>query len=339
MIEIAGKDDKEKTFRQISVKDYLRASGDDRRGERGHGPAVAVVVAKGDILDGTQPAGTIGGESTAKLIRRARQDDDVKAIVLRVDSPGGSAFAAEVIRRELALARKEGKPVVVSMGSLAASGGYWISTASDEIWASPATITGSIGIFGIFATIDKPLAHYLGVHVDGVGTTWLSGALRVDRPLQAEVGRMVQAVIDKGYQEFLSRVSEARSMPPEAVDRIARGRVWSGKDALQLKLVDKLGSLKDAIASAAERAKLPKEHRTWWVEEQPTLAERLFNRLARSSASVAAAPGLDLGPGLPVSSSLSPAFRALQTQLAEAERFLRLNDPQGIYALCPLDVP
>src|SRR5512137_1709359 len=240
MIELAGEDEKEKSFRQVSVEDYLEARGGDRSGAGGRGDAVAVVVAKGDILDGKQPAGTIGGDSTAKLIRRARQDDKVKAIVLRVDSPGGSAFASEVIRREMVLARKEGKPVVVSMGSLAASGGYWISTASDEIWASPATITGSIGIFGMLPTIDKPLARYLGVRVDGVGTTRLSGAARIDRPMQPEVGRI--------FEDFLARVSEARSMPRDEVDKIARGRVWSGKDALERRLVDKMGGLREAIA-------------------------------------------------------------------------------------------
>ncbi len=181
----------------------------------------------------------------------------MKAIVLRVDSGGGSAFASEVIRRELAVARQEGKKVVVSMGSVAASGGYWISTASDEIWASPDTITGSIGIFGLFPTIDKPLAKYLGVHVDGVGTTWLSGALRVDRPMKPEVGKMIQLVIDKGYQDFLARVSEARKMTPEEVNRIARGRVWSGADAYERKLVDKLGSLPDAVASARADGEAP----------------------------------------------------------------------------------
>jgi protease-4 len=335
MIELTGLDEKEKTFRQVSVEDYLEARGGDRSGA-GRGDAVAVVVAKGDILDGQQPAGTIGGDSTAKLIRRARQDAAVKAIVLRVDSPGGSAFGSEVIRRELALARKDGKPVVVSMGSLAASGGYWISTASDEIWASPATITGSIGIFGILPTIDRPLERYLGLRVDGVGTTRLSGALRLDRPLQPEVGQMFQSAIEKGYEDFLARVSEARSMPRDAVDKLARGRVWSGKEAFERKLVDKLGGLKEAIASAAARAKLPKEHRTWWVEEERPFGQRLLARLMRNGTSVAVRLGLIAeAPDL---ARLSPALGAWRQQLAEAERGLRLNDPMGVYALCPLDV-
>jgi len=331
MIELAGEDEKEKTFRQVSVEDYLEARGGDRSGAGGRGDAVAVVVAKGYILDGKQPAGTIGGDSTAKLIRRARQDDKVKAIVLRVDSPGGSAFASEVIRRELVLARKDGKPVVVSMGALAASGGYWISTASDEIWASPATITGSIGIFGMLPTIDKPMAHYLGVRVDGVGTTRLSGALRVDRPLQPEVGRVIQAGIEKGYEDFLARVSEARSMSRDEVDKIARGRVWSGKDAFERKLVDKLGGLKEAIASAAERAKLPRDHRVWRVEEEQKFAERVLAKLMKGGARVAALFGFAIEA--PEPPPLPAALRALQAQVADAERLLRLNDPQGVYAL------
>ena len=335
MIELAGEDEEEKSFRQVSVEDYLEARGGDRSGAGGRGDAVAVVVAKGDILDGKQPAGTIGGDSTAKLIRRARQDDKVKAIVLRVDSPGGSAFASEVIRREMVLARKEGKPVVVSMGSLAASGGYWISTASDEIWASPATITGSIGIFGMLPTIDKPLAHYLGVRVDGVGTTRLSGAARIDRPMQPEVGRIFQVVIEKGYEDFLARVSEARSMPRDEVDKIARGRVWSGKDALERRLVDKMGGLREAIASAAERAKLPKDHRVWWVEEERNFAERLLSRIMKGGARIAALVGVQIGTHEPPTPTA--ALRALQAQVADAERLLRLNDPQGVYALDPID--
>ncbi|HSB35673.1 MAG TPA: signal peptide peptidase SppA, partial [Thermoanaerobaculia bacterium] len=275
MIEIAGEDKAEHTFKQIAVAGYLAAKGGDRSGATGRGDSVAVVVAKGEILDGKQPAGRIGGDSTAALLRKARENEKVKAIVLRVDSPGGSAFASEVIRREMVLARKEGKKVVVSMGSVAASGGYWISTASDEIWASPDTITGSIGIFGMFPTIDRPLAKYLGMHVDGVGTTWLSGALRLDRPLKPEVGRLIQLLIDKGYEDFLARVAEARKIPRDDVNKIARGRVWSGADAKDRKLVDRLGGLPEAIASAAEMAKLPRDARVWYVEKDKTLKERL----------------------------------------------------------------
>src|SRR5262249_31677583 len=219
------------------------------------------------------------------LIRRAGQDEKVKAIVLRVDSPGGSAFASEVIRRELAVARKDGKKVVVSMGSLAASGGYWISTASDEIWASASTITGSIGIFGMFPTVEKPLAKYLGVRVDGVGTTKFTGALRVDRPMSLEVGRMIQLSIEKGYEDFLERGSEGRKLRRDEVERIARGRVWSGADAKERKLVDKLGGLKEAVASAGDLAKMRKGYRVWYVEEEKSFKDWLAAKLMKGEGS------------------------------------------------------
>ena len=332
MIELAGEEKKEneKTFKQVSVSDYLEARGGDRTGESGGGDAVAVIVAKGDILDGKQPAGKIGGDSTAALVRRARQDDKVKAIVLRVDSPGGSAFASEVIRRELAVARKDGKRVVVSMGSLAASGGYWISTASDEIWASPSTITGSIGIFGMFPTVEKPLAKYLGVRVDGVGTTRFTG-VRPDRPLPAEVGRIIQLVIEKGYEDFLARVSEARKLTRDEVDRIARGRVWSGADAKERKLVDKLGGLKDALAAAADLAKLPKGYRVWYVEEEKGFKDWLAAKLMKSEASLARLLGLGADQQIP---PLPPVLRTLQDQLADTARLLSFRDPNGVYAYC-----
>ncbi|MGE5125252.1 MAG: signal peptide peptidase SppA, partial [Betaproteobacteria bacterium] len=257
LIALVGEDKDKKSFKQVAWGDYLASLGGDRTGS-GRGDAVAVIVAKGDILDGSQPAGEIGGDSTARLIRKAREDASVKAVVLRVDSPGGSAFASEIIRRECELTRGAGKPVVVSMGSVAASGGYWISTASDEIWAAPETITGSIGIFGIFPTVDKPLAKYLGIHTDGVGTTRFSDTLRPDRPLDPAVAQMFQEFIDHGYDEFLARVAQARRMTKQQVDKIARGRVWSGEDAKGLGLVDQLGGLDQAVASAARRAKLAK---------------------------------------------------------------------------------
>ena len=334
MIEIAGENEKEHTFRQVDVADYLEARGGDRTGAKGRGDAVAVVVAVGEILDGSQPPGTIGGDSTAALIRQAWQDDKVKAIVLRVDSGGGSAFASEVIRRELVVARKHGKKVVVSMGSVAASGGYWIATASDEIWASPDTITGSIGIFGMFPTVEKPLAKYLGVHVDGVGTTWLSGALRADRPMKPEVARMFQIAIEKGYRDFLSRVAEARKMTPEDVDRIARGRVWSGGDAFQRKLVDKMGDLPDALASAARLSSLPKDFRVWYVEKERTFKEKMVAYFLKGRTRFARA----LGAEEPEPPNVPAAQRFVAEQFGETARLLSFNDPNGTYAYCFCDV-
>jgi protease-4 len=331
LIQLVGEDEEKHTFHQIGFEDYLESAGGDRVGADAKGNLVAVVVAKGEILDGSQPPGTIGGDSTAALIRDARLNKDVKAVVLRVDSPGGSAFASEVIRRECALTRKAGKPVVISMGTLAASGGYWISTASDEIFASPATITGSIGIFGMFPTYDKPLAKYLGIHVDGVGTTPLTGALRPDRPFNPMVGEVIQQIINRGYDDFLTRVAEARKMDKAAVDKIARGRVWSGEDALRLGLVDKLGGLPDAIAAAAARAKLGKDYRVRYVEKKMDWKEKLVADLlsgaVRLSGGEAALPAH-------VPAWLAPA-RALARQ---AGVYARFNDPNGMYAYCPYAV-
>lgn len=338
MIQLVGEEKGERTFKQVSVADYLENEGGDRSGERGRGDAVAVIVAVGDILDGKQPPGTIGGESTAALVRKAREDDAVKAIVLRVDSPGGSVFGSETIRRELALARTiDKKPVVVSMGSVAASGGYWISTASDEIFASPDTITGSIGIFGMFPTVEKPLAKYLGMRVDGVGTTWLSGALRPDRALDPEVGRMIQLSIERGYEDFLERVAEARKMSRDDVDRIARGRVWSGTDAIGLKLVDKAGGLPDAVASAAKRARLTEgKYRVWYVEKEMTFRERLLSQLLGDRARLARALGIASGD--PETAPAPPAVRAVLDRLGETARLLSFNDPNGAYAYCACEV-
>jgi protease-4 len=332
MIQLVGEDKEKKSFRQIGVQAYLQARGGDRTGAGARGKAVAVVVAKGDILDGDQPAGTIGGDSTARLLRRAREDDDVKAVVLRVDSGGGSAFASEIIRRECELVRKAGKPLVVSMGSVAASGGYWIATASDEIWAAPETITGSIGIFGLFPTIDRPLARYLGVHTDGVGTTRFTDALRPDRPLDPAVADMAQQYIDNGYRDFLSRVAQARKMTHEQVDKIARGRIWSGEDAKGLGLVDQLGGLDQAIESAAKRAKLEKGHRVWYVEKEKSLRERIMAMLAAEALDVAAAAGRASEPS-PAAAALSVAGR-LRELRADVERLARWNDPHGVYAHC-----
>ena len=337
MIEIAGENKAEHTFKQIAVAGYLAAKGGDRTGATGRGDSVAVVVAKGEILDGKQPAGKIGGDTTAALLRKARENEKVKAIVLRVDSPGGSAFASEVIRREMVLARREGKKVVVSMGSVAASGGYWISTASDEIFASPDSITGSIGIFGMFPTVEKPMAKYLGMRVDGVGTTWLSGALRPDRALNPEVGRMLQLFIDHGYDEFLERVAEARKMSKDDVDRIARGRVWSGADAFERKLVDRMGGLPDAIASAAKRAKLAEgKYRVWYVEKEMTFREKLMSQFLDGRARLARAFGFEVEE--PEAAPAPPAVRAVLDRLGETARLLAFNDPNGVYAWCGCEV-
>ncbi|HVI59731.1 MAG TPA: signal peptide peptidase SppA [Luteimonas sp.] len=274
--------DAEGGFRQVSLGAYLQhldrtLSPVDER------PQVAVVVAEGEIAGGERPAGSIGGESTAALLRDARDDDDVKAVVLRVDSPGGEVYASEQIRREVVALQKAGKPVVVSMGDLAASGGYWISMNADRIYADPSTITGSIGIFGMIPTIPRTLEK-IGVHTDGVGTTRFAGAFDITRPLSPEVGQVVQAVIDKGYRDFTGRVAAARKRSVEQIDAVARGRVWSGAQAKDRGLVDAFGGLQDAIADAAKRARLGKEdsYRVRYIEKMATPFERFFAGFAGS---------------------------------------------------------
>lgn len=332
VIELVGEDEDTHTFTQVAHRDYLKALDRDRFGQKAKGDLVAVVVAKGTISDGSRPPGQIGGDSTAALIRQARNDKNVKAIVLRVDSPGGSGFASEVIRRELEVARAEGKVVVTSMGSVAASGGYWISMASDEVWASPNTITGSIGIFGMFPTVDKPLARYLGVRVDGVGTTRFAGALRPDRALDPTVAEAVQNLIDGGYQEFLEVVAKGRKMTPEAVNKVARGRVWSGQDALGLGLVDKLGGLDDAIKAAATRAKLGEKYKVRYIEKEMTWKEKLVRSLVTRAAAGA-------GEETRTSRAAAP-YLAVARMLARQEAELAIlaeGSPVLAYAFVPTE--
>ena len=249
-------------FRGVDMDDYLAQMSPDGFGK----PTVAVVVAEGEIAGGKQPPGTIGGESTAALIRAARADHNIRAIVLRVNSPGGEVYAAEEIRREVQLARESGKPVIVSMGDVAASGGYWISMDADRILAEPDTITGSIGIFGLFFTAPNGLDK-LGIHTGGVGTTPIAGAFDIRRPLDPNVGVMIQAVIDKGYRDFVGGVAQARGKSFADINAIAQGRVWSGAQALQRGLVDQLGGLHDAIALAAKDAHLGNNYTLRYIEK------------------------------------------------------------------------
>ena len=282
-----GVPDKDKhSFRQVYWRDYQalarHAALPDLRA------SVAVVVAEGEIVGGEQNPGTVGGESTAALLREAREDDNVKAVVLRVNSPGGEVFASEQIRREVELIKQAGKPVVASMGDVAASGGYWISMDADEIYAQPATITGSIGIFGLFVSIPETLQK-IGVHTDGVGTTPLAGALDPRLPLDPSVAKVIQAVIDKGYRDFVGRVAAARGKPAQEIDAVARGRVWSGRQALDRGLVDKLGGLDDAVAAAAERAKLGSEWQTRYIEKSVGAFEQFLLNLSDSASARALA--------------------------------------------------
>jgi protease-4 len=328
LIELTGEDEKTHSFHGVGYRDYLRVAGGPPATQSD--AKVAVLVAKGTILNGQQPLGTIGGDSAATLIRRARHDDDTKALVLRVDSGGGSAFASEVIRRELELLREAGKPVVVSMGSYAASGGYWIATSSDEIWASPTTVTGSIGIFGFFPTFQNPLKEYLGVQVDGVGTAWLS-EVRPDLEMPEAFGVAMQAIIEKGYRDFLDRVGGARDMTREEVNLIAQGRVWSGLQAKEIGLVDQLGDLDDAIASAAVHAGLGEDYGVEYLEKELDFGDQLLIDLLEEAsvwqplmARGARRQGLD--------SVLQRIFSE------QVETFSRFDDPMGMYAHCLCEV-
>jgi protease-4 len=324
MIELVGEDEDKKTFKQVSWRTYLAARADDR-GPKSDGEGVAVVLAVGDVLDGRQPPGRIGGDSTARLIRRARQNERAKAVVLRIDSPGGSVFASELIRRECELVREEGKPLVVSMSSVAASAAYFISSAADEIWAHPSTITGSIGIYALFPSLHEALAKYLGVHFDGLGTTSYTGALNPGRPLDPRMAEIFQLAIDDGYEGFVTRVAEARGQTWDEVDRIARGRVWSGEDALELGLVDQLGDLQQAIESAAKRAELEEGHSVFYVEPERSLRDRLLEHLLAAAGAAGEAP--DPTP-------VPPAIQTLRSVEREMERLALWNDPRGLYAHC-----
>jgi protease-4 len=271
-------------FRSINLDGYL-SQLDTRRSPVDSRPQVAVVVASGEIAGGDLPAGRVGGESTSALLREARDDKDVKAVVLRVDSPGGEVFASEQIRREVVALKAAGKPVVVSMGDLAASGGYWISMNADRIYADPSTITGSIGIFGMIPNLSRSLDK-IGVHTDGVGTTRFAGAFDITRPMDPAVGQVIQSVINKGYADFTGKVADARNKPVEAVDEVARGRVWSGAQAKERGLVDAFGGLKAAVADAANRAKLggPDKVRVRYIEKPATPFAQFLGGFAGSHA-------------------------------------------------------
>jgi protease-4 len=338
MIELVGADERKHGFQSVSLDDYLRVLHTEERLHRHAGDAVGVIVASGEILDGNQPSGTIGGESTAALLRRARHDEDIKAVVLRIDSPGGSVLAAEQIYREVQLLRAAGKPVIASMGNLAASGGYYIAAPADEILASANTITGSIGVFATIPTFDRTLAK-LGVHVDGVGTTALSGSLRLDRPLQPEIESILQASVNHSYAQFIQRVASGRRKTPAAVDAIAQGRVWAGRDALRLGLVDRIGGYDDAVRAAAKRARLGKDYDVRVIEPQLSFTEQLLLN-ARSAWGAVLAPlgagdhGL-LAPAL--GARLAPQLQPLEREVARWQRLAAVPQHTLAYCFCAVD--
>ncbi len=322
---IVGEDQDSHSFNSIGMTQYLAAVRPKRVLKPKSDARVGIVVASGEILDGHQPPGMIGGESTADLLRQARYDNTVKAVVLRVDSPGGSMFASEQILREVQTLRKAGKPVVVSMSTYAASGGYYISAAANQIFASPTTLTGSIGVFSVVPTFQHTLEK-LGVKVDGIGTTPLAGDMRLDRTLGSAGKQILQSSVEHAYAEFLRRVGEGRKKSVEDVDKIAQGRVWAGVDAQRIGLVDHLGGLKDATDAAAKLAQLGSDYGVDYIESELSLREELLMQL-RSEA-------LRLGEGAGLIAPHGEVERALDPLLAQARAIARLNDPRGLYAYC-----
>lgn len=325
MIELVGEhEDRADTFAAAGMYDYL-AQMRMMDGEKSADENVAVVMAVGSILDGSQPPGAIGGDSTAELLRRARNDESVKAVVLRVDSGGGSAFASEVIGNEIRALRAAGKPVIASMSTVAASGGYWISMDTDKIFAAPATITGSIGILGMLPTFQRTLAT-IGITNDGVGTTPLSDALRADRAMSDEAKTMFQVFIEDGYDDFISGVAEGRGMDKAEVDKVAQGQVWMAGDALEFGLVDELGELEDAVAAAAELAGLD-EWGTTTIEPELSPMEQLIVDLLDASARI----GIEASFWVDKPSAIEEVAGSV---LERSKQLLQFNDPKGMYSLC-----
>jgi protease-4 len=322
---LVGEDQDTHSFNSIGMSQYLAAVRTKRVLKTKSDAKVGIVVAAGDILDGHQPPGKIGGESTADLLRQARYDNAVKTVVLRVDSPGGSMFASELILREVQALRKAGKPVVVSMSTYAASGGYYISAAANQIFASPTTLTGSIGVFSVVPTFEHTLEK-LGVKVDGLGTTPLAGEMRLDRPLDAAGRQILQSSVDHAYDEFLHRVGEGRKKNVEDVDKIAQGRVWAGVDAQRVGLIDHLGGLKDATAAAAKLADLGADYAIEYIEPELSLREQLLMQLRSEALHIGQMAGL-VPPPNEVALVLDPL-------LEQARSIAQLNDPRGLYAYC-----
>ena len=306
-------DEKGHSFRQVDLTRYVASIPSDGKL---FAPGVAIVVAEGEIASGKQSPGSIGGESTAALIRAAREDRKTKALVLRVNSPGGEVYAAEQIRREVELTREAGIPVVVSMGDVAASGGYWISMNANSIFAEPNTITGSIGIFGMYYSVPNTLAK-LGIQSDGIGTGPMAGAFDITRPLDPKVGAVIQAIINKGYRDFVGNVAKARGKNFDAIDAIAQGRVWTGQQALDRGLVDQLGGLGDAVADAASLAKLDKDYPVRYQEAPLGGFERFLIGLNQSaSVQVMQSWGIRLPSWLAQLPALAPELQLLRNAKA-----------------------
>lgn len=317
MTKVFGWDEQAKDFKGTSIYDYQVKNNSSPDGN------IAVVMANGAIMDGDETPGSVGSDTTAMEIRQARLDPKIKAIVLRVNSPGGSVTASETIREELAAAKEAGKPVVVSMGGMAASGGYWISTPANYIIASPNTLTGSIGIFGVINTVENTLDS-IGVHTDGVATSPLAD-VATTKALPPEVQQMMQLSIENGYKNFLGLVAKSRNKTPEQINEIAQGHVWTGSDAKANGLVDAIGDFDDAVAKAAELAKL-KHWQLSWYQDDPNFVDMLFSQM---DVSARAALPEALKAYLP-----APLYDVMASMKNQPGLFDNLNDPQNRYAMC-----
>ena len=296
----AGWDDDEQSYRAVDWRPYLTVLRSERALHKSKEHNVAVVVASGEILDGRQLPGTVGGDTLSSLLRDLRYDDSIDAVVLRIDSPGGSMFASEQIRREVDALQDEGKPVVASMASVAASGGYYIAAPAEQIFAAPTTITGSIGVYAMFPTFERTLGK-IGITSDGFGTTELAGAGRPEKDINPQLAEVLQANIEHDYRLFVGMVAQERKRAFEEIDGLAQGRVWSGKDARTAGLVDEFGNLQDAIEAAAELAGLGAGYGVEWVEPSLTWQEALAMRLRTGLARVLGWTGIRLpAPRLPL---------------------------------------
>ncbi len=316
--KLAGKQAKDKDFPQITLATYAGIAGEAKTGKT----RIAVVVAEGEIVDGEGKSSQVGGERLSRELRHLRLDDRIKAVVLRVNSPGGSASASELIQREVVLTKKV-KPLVVSMGHLAASGGYWISTYGDRIFAEPSTITGSIGVFGLLPNIKK-LANEHGITWDSVQTAKLANPMTLTRPKNDFELNRIQGLVDHIYEQFITKVADSRKMKKEAVHEIAQGRVWSGQEAVKLGLVDEIGGLGTAVKYAANMAKAENDFYVVGPEHEPDAIKDLLKSLGQGKSRKLAKPGpVDI---------LTESFKA------QMDRLAALNDPQGIYTRMPFEI-
>ncbi len=314
---LSGKTAKDKDFPQVSMDEYAGLPAEAQKGKN----RIAIIYAEGEIVDGDGDGGQVGGDKLARELRKLRLDKNVKAVVMRVNSPGGSASASDLIQREVILTKKE-KPLIISMGHLAASGGYWISTYGDHIFAEPNTITGSIGVFGLLPNVKK-LANEHGITWDEVSTSKLANPMTLTRPkTEFELAR-IQSVVDHIYDQFLSKVSESRHLPKEGVNKIAQGRVWSGQEALKLKLVDELGGLEDAIRYAAKKAKIENDYRV----DGPGAAKKPIEKLLEA-----------LGGEKQRKLTKGPADQVMAEFQRQLKVLTSLNDPQGVYARMPMEI-